>query len=57
MGEVLDVGRGAGHGEQSGQVGIRCVGRKTQGSALEMNTGLTPDTLESDRHARKVSVV
>lgn len=44
VGEVLDVRRGAGHGEQSGQVGVGCVGGKTQGSALEMNSGLAPET-------------
>lgn len=46
---MLDVQGGAGHGEQSGQVGIRSVGRKTQSSALEMNAGLTSQTLWRNR--------
>ena len=40
MWEVLDVRGGAGHSEQSRQVGVGGVGRKTQSSALEMNAGL-----------------
>lgn len=49
MGKVLDVRGGAGHGEQSSKVGVGGVGGKTQSSALEMNTGLMPETLKRNR--------
>ena len=52
MGEVLDVLGGAGHSEQSSQVGVGSVGGKTQSSALEVNTGLMPEALRSDRRRR-----
>lgn len=47
MGKVLDVRRGAGNSEQSGQVGVWRVGRKSQSSALEMNQRLMSETLKS----------
>lgn len=49
MGKVLDVRGGAGHGEKSGEVGVGCVERKTQSSALEMNSGGTSETLRRGR--------
>lgn len=40
VGKVLDVWGGGCHGEQRGQVGVRCVGRKTESSVQETNPGL-----------------
>lgn len=45
MGEVLDMRGGAGHGEQSSQVGVGDVGGKRQSSALEIDTWLRAETL------------
>lgn len=49
MGKVLDVRGGAGHGKKGCEVGVGCVERKTQSSALEMNSGRTSETLRRDR--------
>lgn len=51
MGKVLDVRGGAGHGQKGCEVGVGCVERKTQSSALEMNSGWTSETLRRDRDA------
>lgn len=51
VGEVLDVCGGAGHGQQSGEVGVGRVQREAQRSALEVDNGRMAGTFRSDTRA------
>lgn len=57
VGEVLDVQGGARHSEKGGEVCVGSVGRKSKSPALEMHTGLSPETWKSHRERWSATTV